>query len=232
MKDSLAQWDNAAEWYDQNMGVTGDTLNATIIRPVILEMLGDLTGTSILDAGCGSGYLTAELATHAMQVTGTDFAPSFISLCQQKYTDRNNLKFAVQDVEQPFQFDDMSFDTIVCKMVLQYVPDIRPFASEAMRMLKPGGTLLIVVDHPCRAVYFNIQQQGGSAPNSDDYFSENPKTKLSLWGKTELTWYARTTSNYVQLFIENGFKLAEIREPLAVQDTPIPFSVLALKFTK
>jgi ubiquinone/menaquinone biosynthesis C-methylase UbiE len=182
--------------------------------------------------GCGSGYLTAELAAHAMQVTGADFAPRFISLCQQKYKGRKNLKFVIQNVEQPFQFADTSFDVIVCKMVLQYVEKIRPFAGEAMRMLKPGGKLLIVVDHPFRAVYFNSQQQDGAANNPSDYFSSQPKTKLSLWGKTELTWYARTTSSYVQLFIENGFKLVEMREPLAAPDSPIPFSVLALKFTK
>lgn len=121
MKNSLAQWEQAAEWYDQNMGELGDTLNATIIRPVVFEMLGDIKESIVLDAGCGSGYLASELATRAKKVTGTDFAPSFVSLCQQKYKDTRNLEFVIHDIERPFQFADASFDVILCKMVLQYV---------------------------------------------------------------------------------------------------------------
>ena len=60
MQSSYSQWDNAAQWYDQNMGEAGDTLNATIIRPLVLDMLGDLNGKTVLDAGCGSGYLISE----------------------------------------------------------------------------------------------------------------------------------------------------------------------------
>lgn len=231
MEKTLSQWDHAAQWYDQNMGETGDTLNATIIRPLIFDMLGNIKGMSVLDAGCGSGYLTAELAKQANKVTGTDFAPNFISLCKQKYKERDNLEFALQDIEQPFQFADASFDVIVCKMVLQYVYDIQPFASEAMRMLKPDGQLLTIVDHPFRAAYFHAQQPGSSV-NSSELYSGKPQTKTGLWGKTELTWYARTTGNYVQTFLGTGLSLAEIHEPLTGQGGPIPFSVLALKFVK
>jgi ubiquinone/menaquinone biosynthesis C-methylase UbiE len=229
---SLSQWNDAAQWYDQNMGTDGDTLNAIIIRPLILAMLGNIESAVILDAGCGSGYVTAELAEHAEKVIGTDFAPNFISLCQQKYKDRSNLEFVGQDIEKPFQFADASFDVIVCKMVLQYVRDIQPFASEAMRMLKSEGKLLVVVDHPFRAAYFSAQQINDSGGKSKSYFTDGPKTKLSLWGKTELTWYARTTASYIQTFVNEGLKLIEIREPLADQSDAFPFSVLALKFIK
>jgi ubiquinone/menaquinone biosynthesis C-methylase UbiE len=228
---SLSQWDNAASWYDQNMGEKGDDLNRTIIHPLVLDMLGDLTGKVLLDVGCGSGYLTAELANNAAKVTGADFSANFISICKQKYKGRSNLDFVEQDVTVPFQFDDASFDTIVCKMVLQYVQDIHTFATETMRVLKNKGELVVVVDHPFRAAYFNAQSNDGPISN---LFSNEPRTKVGLWGKTELTWYARTTSDYIQLFTNVGFRLAEICEPLGRVNSsnPIPFSVLALKFIK
>jgi len=231
MQASLSQWDNAANWYDQNMGDMGDTLNSIIIRPLMLDMLGDLTGKVLLDAGCGSGYLTAELANNAKRVTGTDFSANFISICKQKYRERSNLDFIKQDVTSPFQFNDASFNTVTCKMVLQYVRDISIFATETMRLLKDQGELVIVVDHPFRAAYFNAQSEDGSASN---LFSNEPRTKIGLWGKTELTWYARTTSDYIQLFINAGFRLVEIREPLEQVNAskPISFSILALKFVK
>jgi ubiquinone/menaquinone biosynthesis C-methylase UbiE len=229
--NSHAQWDNAASWYDQNMGETGDRLNSTIIRPIVMDMVGDLSGKTVLDAGCGSGYLTAELAASADKVTGTDFSAKFVSICKQKYKDRSNLDFDEHDITLPFQFNDALFDVIVCKMVLQYVQDIRTFATEAMRLLKNKGELVVIVDHPFRAAYFNTQSAGGPV---NDLFSNQPRIKTGLWGKTELTWYARTNSDYVQLFIDAGLRLAEMREPLEQVDSanPIPFSVLALKFVK
>jgi len=231
MQDSLSQWDNAANWYDQNMGEMGDNLNRTIIRPLILDLLGDLSEKTLLDVGCGSGYLTAEFANNAEKVVGTDFSANFISICRQKYKDRTNLDFIEHDITAPFQFDDASFNTISCKMVLQYVQDVHIFATEAMRLLKDRGELVIVVDHPFRAAYFNTQSEDGPISN---LFSNEPRIKVGLWGKTELTWYARTTSDYIQLFIDAGLSLAEIREPLAQVDSsnPIPFSVLGLKFIK
>jgi ubiquinone/menaquinone biosynthesis C-methylase UbiE len=231
MQTSLSQWNNAANWYDQNMGETGDALNSTIIRPLILDMLGDLHGKALLDVGCGSGYLTAELAGSAAKVTGTDFSANFISLCKEKYKDRSNLDFIEHDASRSFPFDDASFNAIACKMVLQYVQDIHTFAAETARLLKDNGELVIVVDHPFRAAYFNAQSEDGPIK---DLFSGEPRIKVGLWGKTELTWYARTTSDYVRLFIDAGLRLTEIREPLEeVSSTgPIPFSVLALKFTK
>ncbi|HYH75610.1 MAG TPA: class I SAM-dependent methyltransferase [Candidatus Saccharimonadales bacterium] len=231
MQDTFPQWNNAADWYDQNMGSTGDALNAGIIRPLVLEMLGDIGGKRVLDAGCGSGYLAAELAERAQQVTGTDFAPNFVAICKQKYADRDNLDFLQHDLTAAFPFPDASFDVIVCKMVLQYVPDVHMFAAEAQRLLAPNGTVLVIVDHPFRAAYFNAQRAGGPA---SDLFAGQAQTKMGLWGKTELTWYARTTSDYVQAFTNAGLRLIAMREPLERVDAthPIPFSVLALQFGK
>lgn len=231
MQTSLSQWDNSASWYDQNMGDKGDTLNSAIIRPLILELLGNLNGKVMLDVGCGSGYLTAELANSAKRVIGTDFSANFISICKQKYKDQSNLDFVQHDVTKRFMLDDSSFNTITCKMVLQYVQDIHTFANEARRLLKDGGELVIVVDNPFRAAYFNALNEDGPVAN---FFSDEPKIKVGLWGKTELTWYARTTAEYIQTFIDAGLELAEIREPLEQIDSsnPVPFSVLALKFIK
>ncbi len=231
MQTSHAQWDDAADWYDQNMGETGDRLNSGIIRPLILDMLGDLHGKKVLDAGCGSGYVTAELAINAEKVTGTDFSANFIALCKKKYADRVNLDFTEHDITSPFPFDDTSFDAIICKMVLQYVPNIHTFVTETVRLLKDRGELVVVVDHPFRAAYFNAQSEDGP---EDSLSSNRPRTKIGLWGETELTWYARTTSSYIQPFIDAGLQLTELCEPLEQTDSnnPIPFSVLALKFTK
>src|SRR3989344_7499473 len=121
---TLSQWNDSADWYNQNMGEEGDELNRTIIRPHALHVLGNLQGKTLLDVGCGSGYLTSELAKAAKKVVGTDFAPDFVKLCQEKYKNQPNLSFQDQDVTKDFVFPSESFDIILCKMVLQYVENI------------------------------------------------------------------------------------------------------------
>ena len=79
------QWDSSAEWYDQNMGEEGDSLNRETIRPMVLELLGDLSNLTLLDSGCGSGYLTAELSRRAGRTIGVDFSQNFVALCERKY---------------------------------------------------------------------------------------------------------------------------------------------------
>jgi ubiquinone/menaquinone biosynthesis C-methylase UbiE len=213
---TLLQWNDSAAWYDQNMGKEGDELNKVIIRPNVLQTLGNLQGKSFLDVGCGSGYLTSESAKMAVRVVGTDFAPSFIQLCQEKYKDQSNLSFQTQDITKKFDFQDEVFDVVLCKMVLQYVEDIGNFAHESVRVLKEGGRVIIVVDHPFHSQFYYAQQSAGKKNPKygrlEDYFSKNSQTKLSLWGKVELTWYPKKVEDYLQPFIKVGMVLSYIRE--------------------
>jgi ubiquinone/menaquinone biosynthesis C-methylase UbiE len=238
-KTSQSQWNQAVGWYSQIMGETGDELNSQIIRPTLLEMLGDLQGKKILDVGCGSGYLTVELAQTAQAVTGTDFSTKFIELCEEKYAAQTNLDFQVQDVAQALQFSNDSFDLILSKMVLQYVEDISTFARESYRTLKKNGQLLVVVDHPFhRQFYFAQSLAGKTGPNFEglnDYFSNDPQTKLKTTAageKIELTWFPKTISEYILPFIQAGLMLTNMREVKEDKEgTTIP-RILFLEFRK
>ena len=50
----------------------GDDLG---IQPQLLKHIGDIAGQSVLDAGCGEGYLARVLAARGAQVTGIDLLP-------------------------------------------------------------------------------------------------------------------------------------------------------------
>jgi ubiquinone/menaquinone biosynthesis C-methylase UbiE len=213
---TLSQWNNAADWYDQNMGESGDEMNQKLIKPLILELAGELTNKTVLDVGCGSGYFSAELSQAAEKVIATDFSPEFVSLCQKKYQSQLNLSFVVQDVMQPLNFENKSVDVVVVKMVLQYVEDIHLFAKEANRVLKPNGKVVVAVDHPFNTQFHYAQSLTGvknpKYQGLKDYFNREPHTKLSLWNKVELTWYPKTVGDYLQPFVEAGLKLTGIKE--------------------
>ena len=230
------EWDAAADWYDQNMGERGDPLNRGLLRPLVLEMLGDTTGLALLDCGCGSGYLTAELATRAGRVIGSDVSPAFVALCRRKYGPLANLEFLDHDLTAPMPLAERAVDAVLCKMVLQYMPQIETFARESWRVLREGGRLLVVVDHPFHAQFHYAQRLAGlDHPKYADlghYFDPRERVKLSLWGRVPLTWYPRTLSTYVQTFIDAGFSLRELRElPEPEAEVPVP-RILALGLEK
>jgi ubiquinone/menaquinone biosynthesis C-methylase UbiE len=230
------QWDSAAKIYDEHMGESGDALNHNLILPVVEEFMDPISGLDILDVGCGSGYVAYELAQRAHTVVGTDFSSEFISICQKKYKDQKNVAFLVQDLTKPLEHEDNAFDRILCKMVLQYVPDIALFAKESARVLKPKGRLIVVVDHPFHVQMYYAQQCVGIPSERhgiiEDYFSKTPKTKLSLWNTTQLTWYPRTVSDYIQPFIDAKLTLTDIREVAESDKTMTYPRILALCFKK
>lgn len=233
---TFAQWDSASDWYDKNMGERGDTLNHDVIYPSLSKLLGDISGKSILDSGCGSGYLSAHLAIRAKSVVGTDFANSFVMLCKNKYSSVANLSFEVHDVTKQMPFPDAHFDCVVSKMVLQYVQTIDIFAQESARVLKSRGKVVVIVDHPFNTQFYFAQAVAGKInpkyPGLKDYFNHEPQSKLSLWGKVELTWYPKTVEEYIQPFINSGLYLKKIVElPEEKKGFRIP-RILGLLFEK
>jgi SAM-dependent methyltransferase len=211
---TLEEWDGAVAWFDRNMGEHGDPLNRAL-QPVVLERLGDLSGQTVLDCGCGSGYLAAELARGgAREVVGLDFSPEFIALCRRKYESLPNLRFVRHDLSTAWPLDSGSAHVVLSKMVLQYMAEIRLFSQEARRVLSAGGRLVALVDHPFHAHHLD---------DRTDYFDERPRTKLSLWGKVDLTWYPRTVATYCRTFLDAGFDLAEVIEiPFAREGRRVP----------
>jgi SAM-dependent methyltransferase len=230
------EWDASADWYDQKMGEEGDALNREVLRPLVFELLGATSGQRLLDCGCGSGYLAAELTTRCGAVVGTDLSPRFLELCRRRAAGRGRLDLVRHDVTAGLPFAAGSFDAVLCKMVLQYVPEIAGFARESWRVLRTGGRLLVAIDHPFHALYAFAQQRAGRPspkfPAPRDYFDERPQTKLSLWGKVELTFHPRTVTAYLSVFRDAGFHLRDFRElPDPTDEDRVP-RILALRLDK
>lgn len=210
------QWEGAVDIYNDGMGTDGDKLNSQVIYPALTKLLGSLEGKKILDSGCGSGYFTAKIAAHAREVIGTDFSEKFITLCKHKYITVSNMTFEQQDVTEKMPFGNGTFDTIISKMVLQYVADLTIFAAESFRVLRTNGRLVIAVDHPFHAQFYFAQKLAGAGTTKykklSHYFDRGEQLKRSLWGKADLTWYPKTVADYITPFLAVGFTLHAIEE--------------------
>lgn len=100
----------------------------------VLAMLAPQPGESILDAGCGTGQLTAEIAQSGANVLGVDASREMIVQARQNFP---NLQFAVEDLrELPFE---AQFDAVFSNAVLHWVQPAGQAAAAIARALKPGG---------------------------------------------------------------------------------------------
>ncbi len=112
----------------------------------MLALAGDVAGRRILDASCGSGPLYAALRDRGAIVTGIDKSAGMLELARRRLGDDADLQVA--DLGSPLPFPDDTFDDVTASLVLHYLEDWGPALAELRRVLKPGGRLIVSVDHP------------------------------------------------------------------------------------
>ena len=97
-----------------------------------------------LDIGCGTGFLSLELASRGHRVIGVDFAPSMIAQERKKAAERQAaVRYEEADAEQ-LPFAAASFDIAVSRHLLWTLPHPERAMDEWTRVLRPGGRLIVV----------------------------------------------------------------------------------------
>ena len=186
-------------------------MNAYYERPAIISLAGDVTGHQVLDAGCGSGPLSAALVTKGAIVTGFDSSPSMVALARNRLGGSADLHVA--DLSQPLPFTENAFDDVVASLVLHYLQDWSAPLAELRRALKPGGRLILSVNHPLiykmmepAADYFEVTEY------SEEYVFNGQPAVLTFWH--------RPLHAMSDAFTEAGFRIAVISEPPVSPDAP------------
>ena len=115
-----------------------------------LQYLPVSGGANILDAGCGSGSMARLLASKHPDatVTGFDLNGGYLDYARRIATHEGltNITFREGDI-QALPFADASFDLIWSKHVLFFVPRIADALREFRRTIRPGGSIVIALEH-------------------------------------------------------------------------------------
>lgn len=107
-------------------------------------------GRVVLDAGCGTGYGAAYLASRgAARVYGIDMAADAIEYSRVHYQ-RDNVIFSVMDCTT-LDFPDETFDVVVSLEVIEHLGDAERYLSEMRRVLKADG--VFILSTPNKAVH-------------------------------------------------------------------------------
>lgn len=185
--------------------------NRWYARPAVLDLLGSVGGRRILDAGCGSGPLLADLKERGASVAGFDASPAMIRLAQKRLGDEADLQVA--DLTQLLPYDDDAFDDALAVLVLHYLEDWSRPLVELRRVLKPGGRLVVVVNHPIiPPVMYPEVNYFATVPNEEEYDFDGVFATLTIW--------YRSLSAMSEAFAAAGFRILAISEPPVSPETP------------
>lgn len=123
-----------------------------------------ITGGTVLDAGCGTGFGTAMLTQKAQLTVGIDIKDRLIDYARQNYQ-QEGLRFEEMDVGH-IGYPDNFFDVIIADELLEHLPDHRPFMNEVMRLLKDDGLFI------CATVNGNTSFGTADNPLNRNHFRE------------------------------------------------------------
>ncbi|MGA2216299.1 MAG: methyltransferase domain-containing protein [Bryobacteraceae bacterium] len=120
----------------------------------------------VLDAGCGTGYGSAELAQSAAQVTGLDISADAIEYASASYPipDLRFLESSCTAMPLPTG----SFDLVVAFEVIEHLADYRAFLNECARVLTREG--LLIVSSPNKRYYAETRAASGPNPFHEHEF--------------------------------------------------------------
>ncbi|HUN98374.1 MAG TPA: class I SAM-dependent methyltransferase [Bradyrhizobium sp.] len=127
----------------------------------------------ILDVGCGTGNLTATLASRFpdANVTGLDQSADFIASATSR--DPENARLTFEEGEATaLPFADQTFDATLSLLVLNFIPDADRAVREMVRVTKPGGTVAASVwDYPGGFTFVRIFADTAAVldPSGEEY---------------------------------------------------------------
>jgi ubiquinone/menaquinone biosynthesis C-methylase UbiE len=99
----------------------------------------------VLEVAIGTG-LNLPHYPKAVELTGVEFSPAMLEHARHRAEQLGRTVELCEGDAQALQFVDSSFDTVVCTFSLCAIPDDRQAVAEMVRVLRPGG-LLLLADH-------------------------------------------------------------------------------------
>lgn len=201
-------YDDWSESYDTDENLTRD-----LDQKVIRKALANLLFKAILEIGCGTGKNTVFLAHIGEVVHAVDFSEGMIEKAKEKVK-AENVRFSMMDITEKWNFDDQSFDLIVCNLVLEHIEHLSFVFSEASRSLQEEGRFLISELHPFK------QYEGKKAR----FYKDEEIVEVDA--------FVHHVSEFINIALSNGFELVRLEEHWHENDADKPPRLITFIFEK
>jgi 2-polyprenyl-3-methyl-5-hydroxy-6-metoxy-1,4-benzoquinol methylase len=175
-----------------------------LVLPCLLEFVGDVAGLTVLDAGCGEGYVARILADRGASVVAVDISSRLIELAQS-HTLNRRIEYLAHDLSTPLPQYAHHFDLVVSNLVLNDVHDYEGFARTLGSVVKREGCLVLSMNNPYSAVVRNKVRNYFDSGKAAEYAGLASKGVRVLF-------FHRTFEEYVTTFRDAGFLLRSLSD--------------------
>ncbi|CAM5796285.1 MULTISPECIES: class I SAM-dependent methyltransferase [Brevibacillus] len=185
-----------------------ENANDTLEKPLIREMMGDVSGLSVLDLGCGDARFGIELLeAGCADYLGVEGSHNMVEAAAGNL--HGYPAKVVHSTIEDWPFPAGRFDLVLSRLVLHYIEDLDSLYCRIHQALKPGGRLLFSVEHP---VITSTLQTAGQRTNwlVDQYFVNGPRQQHWMGGT--VSKYHRTIEDYFLGLQKAGFTVEQLRE--------------------
>jgi 2-polyprenyl-3-methyl-5-hydroxy-6-metoxy-1,4-benzoquinol methylase len=124
---------------------SADRTNAhNYILPAIIRLLPPGKQLSVLDAGCGNGFVAGKLAQLGYKVIGIDLAEDGIAIAQTNYP---NVRFEVCSVYDDIEAIVNNVDLVVSTEVIEHLFSPKTFLDNLHKVVRPGGHIILTTPY-------------------------------------------------------------------------------------
>jgi SAM-dependent methyltransferase len=191
-------------WYDEIALRNGGYRSGAVFKRIGLsgedaferELIGLLElGCVVLDAGCGDGEFTLEIAERVGSIIGFDFSKEMvrIALEKKKRSGRENVEFRFASTKAPLPFRDGQFDLVYSRRGPTSI-------IEHSRLLKKGGCMMGIHSAAKDVVVRRIEESGLTGISVEEY----PDSWLVFDDETEYAKYLTAFPGNPDFFLEEN----------------------------
>ena len=215
--DSPQTYDINAQFWIEIIRNRRDKYREELTNTAVLNAVGPAAGLTVLDAGCGEGYLSRKLAEQGAIVTGIDSSAELIKAAQtHEQASKLPASFDVGTVDC-LPYEAGSFDLVLCNHLMNDLQDPAQALKEFARVLRGRGQVVILMLHPC---FYNNHAERAEPENNlptSSYFQTRRIVQNfevdGLQSPAANTSWLRPLESYTQALRESGFVITSLTEP-------------------
>ena len=206
----------SAKEYLAFLASTNGKIQQTVLLEAIQKKLSPETTQYILDAACGSGWLSENLSHHYPNISGFDSSETLIEYAHNHFP---KIKYQVADIAQPLPFEKALFDTIILNIAATDLAKPIESFTNLNTVLKPGGQLLVTIPNPYYAYPVGVWKRGlidrllfRKPKLRLRSFPYNSKELLPSWDPKQPTSHYYSLTDHINTIKNTGFNLCDLVE--------------------